>query len=74
VDNKRVIYVLANNGSMKQVEILLGASSDVYSEVLEGDLQVGDMIVLNPSSSIFDQGFELGPGQGGPFTRGGGMP
>lgn len=74
VDNKRVIYVLGKNGDMKQVEILLGASSDVYSELLEGDLSVGDMIVLNPSSSIFDQGIELGPGQGGPFTRGGGMP
>jgi HlyD family secretion protein len=73
VDNERVVYILLNNGQLEQVNITLGASSDVYSEVVEGDLEVGDLIVLNPPSSFFDQGIEMGPGQGGPFTRGGGM-
>jgi len=74
VDGMRVVYVIKNNGGLEEVEIVLGASSDLYSEVIEGDLQVGDIIVLNPSSSIFDQGFEMAPGSGGPLTRGGGMP
>jgi len=74
VDKQHVVYVLNSGGTLKLVEILLGASSDVYSEVLEGELEVGDTILLNPSSSIFDQGIEMAPGSGGPLTRGGGLP
>lgn len=44
---KRVVYVL-RNGEVEPVDITLGASSDTNSQVLEGDLQVGDAIVLNP--------------------------
>ena len=46
-EGKRVVYVL-RNGNLEQLEITLGASSDTNSQVLEGDLQVGDTIVLNP--------------------------
>jgi HlyD family secretion protein len=70
VQGTRVVYIL-KNGSLEPVEVVLGASSDVYSEVVDGALEVGDVIVLNPPSSIFDQGIEMGPGQGGPFSRGG---
>jgi hypothetical protein len=42
------------DGRLAQVEITLGASSDSYSQILEGDLQVGDLIVLNPPL-IFSQ-------------------
>jgi HlyD family secretion protein len=70
VQGIRVVYILKNS-SLEPVEVILGASSDVYSEVVDGGLEVGDVIVLNPPSSIFDQGIEMGPGQGGPFTRGG---
>jgi hypothetical protein len=44
------------------VDIELGASSDTESEVLEGDLQVGDLIVLNPPQ-VFDTS------GGPPFAR-----
>jgi HlyD family secretion protein len=46
-DGQRVVYVM-RNGKLAQVEITLGVSSDSYSQVLEGDLQAGDLIVLNP--------------------------
>jgi len=47
VSGKRIVYVL-RNGSLKEVPITLGATSDVNSQVLEGDLKVGDKVVLNP--------------------------
>ena len=51
-EGKRVVYVL-RNGSLQALPITLGASSDTHSQVLEGDLQVGDVIVLNPPM-LFD--------------------
>jgi len=74
VDKQRVVYVINSDGSLKLVEIILGASSDLYSEVLEGEIEAGETILLNPSVSIFDQGIEMAPGSGGPLTRGGGLP
>lgn len=64
VDGKRVVYVMANNGTVDMVEIELGATSDLYSEVIGGDLSAGDEIVLNPSTSFFDR-MEGGPPGGG---------
>ena len=61
VNNQRVVYIL-ENGIAKEVEITLGATSGVDSEVLSGDLKKGDLIILNPSLNI-------GPGSG----NGGGM-
>ena len=49
-EGKRVVYVL-RNGSPEPVQITLGASSESYSELLEGDLQIGDLVVLNPPSA-----------------------
>jgi HlyD family secretion protein len=50
-DGQRVVYVL-RNGVPVAVQITLGASSDTYSELVEGDLQEGDLIVLNPSNIL----------------------
>ena len=47
LNGKRVVYIL-NNGNLATVEITLGASSDTNSEVVAGNLKVGDQIVLNP--------------------------
>jgi len=44
---KRVVYVL-KDGKPVPVEVKLGASSDVDSEIISGDLKVGDQIILNP--------------------------
>ena len=48
VNGTRMVYILEENGDLKPVEVTLGATSDRYSQLLEGDLQPGDMLVLNP--------------------------
>ena len=52
-EGERVVYVL-RDGTLEPVEIRLGASSEDMSQVLEGELDEGDQIVLNPPL-IFDQ-------------------
>lgn len=48
------VYVLRNNSSVA-VEITVGASNDVQSQLLTGDIKVGDLIILNPSTSLLQQ-------------------
>jgi HlyD family secretion protein len=68
VDNQRVVYILLDNGVLELVEITLGSSSDTHSEMLDGGLEVGDLIVLNPPAIVFGPGGEMGPPHGGgPF-------
>ncbi|HBX70699.1 MAG TPA: hypothetical protein DEH25_15290 [Chloroflexi bacterium] len=67
VDGERVVYIL-ENGQIKPINITLGATSDLYSQVTEGDLKAGDTIVLNPPSTLFQGG---GPMGGGPMGGGG---
>ena len=59
VNSQRVVYVLNTNGTLNPVEVRLGATSDTYSEVVGGNLQEGDQIVLNPPATT-----DLGPGNG----------
>ena len=54
VEGDRIVYIY-NNSELNRIKIELGASSDLYSEVVGGDLQPGDKIVLNPPSE-FEQG------------------
>jgi HlyD family secretion protein len=73
VEGQRVVYVM-RNGASTAVPVTLGRSSDLHSEVLDGEIQAGDQIVLNPQSEL-DQ---FGPGAqgnngGGPFGPGGGQ-
>lgn len=71
-DGKQVVYILDGDGYMP-VNITLGASQDSYSQVLSGDLQAGDTIVINPSE-LPNQSLPLpGPGSGGPMRGGGGL-
>lgn len=49
VDGNRVVYVL-RDGQPVQVNIRLGASSDTMSVLIEGDIEEGDLIILNPPS------------------------
>lgn len=46
-EGKRFIYVL-RNGQLEKVDIGIGASSDTNIEVTSGDVNEGDLIVLNP--------------------------
>lgn len=56
-DSQRVVYVL-RNGVAQAVPVVLGASSDTNSQVLQGEVSAGDLIVLNPP-------LQLGAGAGG---------
>ncbi len=58
-DGERVVYLLVNN-VITPMPVVLGATSDLYSEVLEGDVNEGDAIILNPPSLVF----EAQPGSG----------
>lgn len=60
VENKQTVFVL-RNGKQEAVEITIGASSDIYSQILSGDLQEGELAILNP---IIQQAQ-----QGPPFAR-----
>jgi HlyD family secretion protein len=59
VDGNRVVYVLRDN-TPTPVQVTLGASSEIQSQVIGGDLKTGDQIVLNPPTTF-------GPGGGGPM-------
>ena len=67
VDGNRVVYVL-KNGVPTQLKIRLGSTSDTDSEVVGGDLKVGDLIVLNPPATFTGSG----GGPSGNSTSGGG--
>jgi HlyD family secretion protein len=47
VDGNRVVYLLVD-GRPVQVRIRLGASSDTMSVIVSGEIQEGDLIILNP--------------------------
>ena len=64
VNGQKVIYVLTN-GQPKQVIVTLGASSDTMSVVTGSNLNVGDLIILNPPA-------QFQPGAGGGARIGGG--
>jgi len=68
VNDQRVVYVLVN-GQAQEVNVTLGASSDTQSEVVSSNLKAGDLIILNPPSTLFTQ--PPSGGGGGPFGGGG---
>jgi HlyD family secretion protein len=43
----------------RMVAVTLGATSFAYCQVIDGDLKVGDVVILNPPDN-----FQLGPGSG----------
>ena len=49
LNGERVVYILVDNQPVA-VKIRLGAITDLYSEVVGGDLNEGDLLVLNPSA------------------------
>lgn len=61
VDGDRVVYILVE-GKAEKKKIQLGSSSDTQSVLLEGDLQEGDLVILNPPTE-----FEPGGGPRGGF-------
>jgi HlyD family secretion protein len=61
VDSKRVVYVL-RDGAPVMVEVRLGSSSDTMSVLVDGDVQVGEQLILNPPATFETSG-------GPPFMR-----
>lgn len=52
----RVVFVL-RDGLPVPVEITLGQSSNNYSQIIGGDLKSGDLVILNPPTTLM-----MGPG------------
>jgi len=62
-EGQRIVYILKPGELIPTpVDITIGSTSDLQSQVLEGDIKEGDLIVLNPPT-------EFTP-QGGPFSGG----
>jgi len=54
-EGRRIVYIL-RNGEIQEVEVEFGSSSDVHSEIIAGDIQEGDLIVLNPPMEFATNG------------------
>jgi HlyD family secretion protein len=54
-DGKQVVYILKDS-QIVPVTIQIGASSDTSSQVIDGELQIGDLIVLNPPTVFESNG------------------
>ncbi|HET7010698.1 MAG TPA: efflux RND transporter periplasmic adaptor subunit [Anaerolineales bacterium] len=63
-DGERVVYVLRDDIPVP-IPVRLGVSSETDSQVLEGELAEGDLIVLNPPTELAD----FGPPRPGMFIR-----
>lgn len=53
LNEQRVVYKLVN-GTPQVVNITLGATADLNSEILDGDIKEGDTVILNPPSQIMN--------------------
>lgn len=51
LDGERVVYLLRGENDLVPASIRLGARSAFYSEVVSGNIQEGDLVVLNAPSS-----------------------
>ena len=63
LDGERVVYILVEGSPIPTpIVVELGSSSDTHSEVIGGELKVGDQLVLNPPSAGIFGGGPGGPG------------
>jgi HlyD family secretion protein len=60
LEGRRVVYVEKGFPMPQPVPVTLGLSSDTMSQLLEGDLKEGDLVVTNPDI-IPQQGQQSGP-------------
>ena len=61
-DEKGALYVMSENEdkSLSEIFIETGARSDAYTEVISGDINAGDLLIINQVDAIE---FEVGSGQ-----------
>ncbi len=75
VKGEQVVYLStdANNVNAEKlimIPVTLGASSDEFSELIDGGIKEGDLVVLNPPSiNIFEEMEPGHPPDGGPFGQ-----
>jgi HlyD family secretion protein len=63
------VFIMKNNYPTS-IPVEIGASSDVETEIIKGDLKEGDLVVVNPPSQLFTAGNSSMPGGGMPgFLR-----
>jgi HlyD family secretion protein len=53
VNEQYVIYVIRDDVEV-MVPIVIGSSSDAYSEIISGDVYEGDQVILNPSTNLME--------------------
>lgn len=56
VDGQQVVFIEKGQPVPTQVPVKLGISSDTQSQVLEGDVKAGDVIILNPDLLLAGNG------------------
>ncbi len=63
LDGQQIVYVL-NNETLLPIPVTIGGSSSTQSSVIDGDLQAGDLVVVNPPTNAVNpqQGFFFGAG------------
>ena len=68
-ENGQELVYVRRNGSYESVPVSLGSYSDFYSEVLDADIEEGELIVINPPAEITGELPFGGPPEGafGPF-------
>jgi len=64
IDGEEYVYV-RRNGAFEAVAVTLGSYSEFYSEVVEADLEEGEMIIRNPPEEITGEMPFGGPPSGG---------
>ena len=55
VEGQRILYIL-KDGELEEVEIEVGSSSDIESEVVSGEIEPGMTVVLNPPLMLHQNG------------------
>jgi HlyD family secretion protein len=60
-DGKRIVYLL-DAGQLRTAEVTLGATSDTNTQIIRGDVKSGDVVVLNPPTSLLTAGRPVGMG------------
>jgi HlyD family secretion protein len=57
--NGQKVVVIRRNGLLTTLPITLGATSEMYSELIDGDLQEGDQVAISLSPALAESlGFE----------------
>ncbi|NMB61233.1 MAG: efflux RND transporter periplasmic adaptor subunit [Chloroflexi bacterium] len=54
LDNGDVVVYVLRNGNIDRVTVKIGSSSDSYTQILSGDIQENDSLVLNPPQDLFN--------------------